>query len=321
MGWQHFKQVVTNGRFWLFALLFSIIGFGLTMLPHTQKAEVRQFYVDNFDSRVRAALQQRLSTTRPENAELTQPTTQASGLADELADCVKEFCCPPGDESIWGLIRNHQWQEVQAMSVPIIVTSFLGAYFLVLIIPPPLSLKAAMSLAPPPAPPPFFAQGTPPKAQDSRTPDIAINLLRSRQLRAAVRFAVISGAITVLIPPTKSIFHVSYAHQLALLFAATLIGAWSSLNFSSWNSPTTTLAAYTGFSSVFFSSLIAFAITLPYQSLTPEGEALLHGNPFPIILVFRFLILPSAAWFGAFISIVLVRRHYGLIPALIIRGS
>lgn len=71
------------------------------------------------------------------------------------------------------------------------------------------------------------------------------------------------------------------------------------------------IAIRIGFGGVFFGSLIALSIALPYQMLTPVPNAAMSEHQALIIILIRLLILPTSGLIGASLCVLVARKLGG----------
>lgn len=142
-------------------------------------------------------------------------------------------------------------------------------------------------------------------------PDLA---LRAAQTRTTIVYAFLSGVCTTLLRPdffqSTSFFTGNSAHILGLAACAFGAAVWAThtpaLRYPDIG--TFRIAIRIGFGGVFFGSLIALSIALPYQMLTPVPNAAMSEHQALIIILIRLLILPISGFIGASMCVLVARK-------------
>lgn len=138
--------------------------------------------------------------------------------------------------------------------------------------------------------------------------------LRSRQLRTAIRYAALSGAITVVAPPAfgEQAGLLTVTAGVALLaFMSLCLGFWSAAVFAELRMSWWELSSKTAFGGVFVGGVIALCIMMPYQILNPATSTLWGRDQVLRILLVRLFILPAVAFLGGCVALAYFRPGIG----------
>jgi hypothetical protein len=133
--------------------------------------------------------------------------------------------------------------------------------------------------------------------------------IAARQLRIAITYAILSGALTLIVRPDYSSSFVHNLPHLAVITTAAIIAALQgSFGFSRTKMKTGRMAVNFGFSSIFFGGVIAMCISIPYQAVRPVAG--LTPAAVITVLCIRVILLPVFAG----VAVYLLRRTLASLP-------
>ena len=310
-----FVRPVTTVRFWLYEVVLATMGIGLLALPTNMQELVCEAYRTKVEPRVIELLRDRLSAgstaaTQP-SPSATQPamppntaTGPSRSAADQIATQIRGFFCPRVRErSLGDIVRSRDPALMLTTFGQRVAGSLVITYLICFLIPPPMTRREAQEQGTQLAQP--LVRNS--KANQSGVQSGADIILRARQLRVAVLYAILGGAATLAFPPAFGLGPTP-AHLLALLIVAAGIGAWAPSLFSSWPVSARELAWRASFGGIFFGSLIALSISMPYQIMAPPGATSLAKEQIVRIVLLRLFGHPLLAFVSGWTAISIMRR-------------
>lgn len=317
-------KMLFNRRTILWTVAFLVFGLSMKiLLPGQVQEKLCEVYKVYWSETVRKALRFAMNEHVPgNNSPESQPASSenraamvslGSGITPELIEQqIQDYICTPSpQEPVFSAIG------ILGLCPAVLPVAYLLAVLDCFFLPakPKISKQTPFVL-------PIHAVSTArpmhslTKSERERIENYPGLALRAAQMRRAIVYAFLSGLSTTFLRPdffqSSSFFEGNGGHILGLASCAFGASVWTThtpaIRYRDLRN--STLAIQIGFGGVFFGSLIALSIALPYQMLTPIPNAAINEHQALIILVIRLLVLPVFGLFGAS-SCVLVARKLG----------
>lgn len=297
-------KVIANplrqGRFWILLLALTLILFGVPFLPQGQKQEMARQWQQNrlaFVTEMNKYVPDQLNSL---HAATTEPSTSNSGsIAEFAARIIDNQLSDDTGEQFWDYIHRGEWRKLSIAAIRPAMAGAIISWVFCFVVPPPRNAQDVRQFS---ATFRSLSPGRTVSDQDSEALKSGIDaLIRARQLRVAVRYALASGAITVLVPPigTGLAPWLSSTLHLPLIFGACICFAiWGVLAFSNADKSMAWIAWRIGFGGIFIAGLIALSISLPYQLMNPTTAVLWQRQTIGTILLVRLIACPGLGFFS-----------------------
>lgn len=309
-----FWIMVKSGRFYIWWIIFVVLGSAFQLLPAPIRMSLCVAYVENFDRPILEALrsitgagsaqESTFPTTRA-----TIPTTQPSLLlnmtAEDAASRIRQLICDefPASQPAASQPRAPDAQQIAGLVIRIGSGGFVMA-MLVWTLIPWQARKAEVDV-----------RRRLQSPGDSSLVAGGRNLaIPARQLRIAVLYTVLSGAVTCIWQPNFDVGITlqdssNREHMLALLVVACAAALWGTVPFARSDQDALVLGARLGGGGIFFGSLIALSITAPYLALTTRDGAGLTVSELKLLATLRLIALPAVS-FAFSVAALLAARLY-----------
>lgn len=302
----------------------AILVFGLSMkilLPSQFQQRLCEVYRLHWSQTVLKALQFALRDRRPaSDAPESQPAASernaatlsfGSGITPELLEQhIEGYICTIQQQPTHSLLHR-----VLVLLPTVLPAAYVLAVLTCFFLPPkPKVVRqggAAYPLHAVPLVPQKQSITNSDRERIENYPDLA---LRAAQTRTTIVYALLSGVSTTFLRPdffqSNSFLSANCAHLVGLAACSFGAAVWAThtpaLRYP--DIKTLRIAVRIGFGGVFFGSLIALSIALPYQMLTPVPNAAMSEHQALIIILIRLLILPVFGFIGASLCVLVVRK-------------
>lgn len=305
----------------------AILVFGLSMkilLPDQVQKKLCEVYRLHWSATVLKALQYAMiEPSTLKHAPESQPAhsegrasvlSLGTGITPELLEqYIQSYICIAQPQPIDSLPHR-----ILVLLPTVLPAAYVLAVLICFFLPPKPKVArrggAVYPLHTVPSAPPKPSPASSDRERIENYPDLA---LRAAQTRTTIVYAFLSGVSTTLLRPdffqSNSFFSANGAHILGLAACAFGAAVWAThtpaLRYPDMKA--FRIAIRIGFGGVFFGSLIALSIALPYQMLTPVPNAAMSEHQALIIILIRLLILPTSGLIGASLCVLVARKLGG----------
>jgi hypothetical protein len=303
--------MVKSPRFYVWWLIFIIMGIVLRFLPAPIRVSLCTVYEQNFDEPALNALRAMAGPTAadtptPSTAPATtQPSPFLFMTPEQAAATIRDLICGQfaASQPAASQARAPDAQQIAGRVIRIGSGGFVMA-MLVWTLIPWQARKAEVDL-----------RRRLQSPSDSSLVAGGRNLaIPARQLRIAVLYAVLSGAVTCIWQPNFDAGITlqdpsNREHMLALLVVACAAALWGTVPFARSDQDALVLGARLGGGGIFFGSLIALSITAPYMALTTRDGAGLTVSELKLLATLRLIALPAVSFAFSVAGLLMVRLY------------